>query len=205
MMSDAALVLRARGGDEEAFRILVMRNSYVYRLATRGLGARLYLDGDGGGRADLWQEALWGLHKAIRDWDRSGAPFKPFARMCMERQMVTAVKTARRKKHRILSAATSLSAPVEREDGEDELGATLADTDAREPSEILEERERVEALVRCVQDELTPLERQAVIRPADGLTFVEIAEEERCKVKSIDNARQRGQKKIARALEAVAA
>ena len=58
---------------------------------------------------DVVQEGMIGLCKAIRDFreDRLNK-FRPFAELCVTRQIITAVKTATRHKHSPLNASISL-------------------------------------------------------------------------------------------------
>lgn len=54
----------------------------------------------GGDHEDVRQQAMIGFWKAVRDYsDSAGAAFPSFARTCMQRQVITAVKAANRMKH----------------------------------------------------------------------------------------------------------
>ena len=54
----------------------------------------------GADRDDITQEGMIGLFKAIRDYKNDNeASFSTFAHMCIKRQILSAIKTATRKKH----------------------------------------------------------------------------------------------------------
>jgi RNA polymerase sporulation-specific sigma factor len=191
-VTDAQLVLLARGGDEVAAQRLVRRHRDVIGFHVRDYFA------PGLERDDLFAEGLLGLTKAIRDYrpDRDSG-FRNFADLCIKRQILTAVNTARRKKHTPLNGAASLQAPV----GDDD-GSTLGDllpSHLRQPIELLEadeEREKLEAGFRS----LTPLEYRSIQGVADGIPYVAIADGLGVEEKVIDNAAQRARRKLSTAL-----
>lgn len=60
----------------------------------------------GGDHEDVRQQAMIGFWKAVRDYSgTAGAAFPSFARTCMQRQVITAVKAANRMKHTPLTDA----------------------------------------------------------------------------------------------------
>ena len=54
----------------------------------------------GAEKEDIVQEGLIGLYKAIKDYkpDKQNS-FKSFANLCIERQLITAIKSSNRQKH----------------------------------------------------------------------------------------------------------
>lgn len=196
-MTDAELVLRARGGDELAFQRLADR----YRTAIYYITEPYFMQGSQ--PEDLRQEGLFGLHKAARDYVPGRGSFHNFAWLCIQRQVVTAVKAASRAKHEPMNSRFSMAHPMF--GGADVEDATLEemlpDPASLEPHQALEERDRVQA-VRAAVAKLTPLEQQAIIGPANGESYEEISKRTGFSCKQIDNARQRGKLKLARALEA---
>lgn len=199
-MTDAELVLRARGGDELAFQGLTDR----YRPIIVGTAKRYFLKG--GEQQDLIQEGLFGLSKAVKDYTRGRGSFRNFARLCISRQIITAVKTATRGKHTILNEAVSLQKPIiGGGDTEDTmLGELLADPTSREAHESLEARDELAKVVDIVS-RLSEVEAEAVFGPANGESYKEISARTGYSVKQIDNARQRAKAKLARGLTPVAA
>ncbi len=64
----------------------------------------------GGDHQDVRQQAMIGFWKAVRDYSESaGAAFPSFARTCMQRQVITAVKAANRMKHAPLTTADRIA------------------------------------------------------------------------------------------------
>lgn len=189
-MADAELALRARGGDELAFRRLVDRCEDVIEFHIRKyFGAGLARD-------DFRQEALVGLHKAARDYrPERGKTFRGFASLCIERQVITALRTARRNKHMPLNDATPFSAPVgESEDLE--LGDILPDSRPT-PPEAMEIAENLADVMAIVREDLSPLERDVLIHVAEGRRYDEITALTGRHLKAVDNALQRARRKIA--------
>jgi RNA polymerase sporulation-specific sigma factor len=191
---DAELVLRARGGDELAFRRLVDQCEWAIRRYLRELWA------PGLTADDLRQEALCGLHKAVRDYQPSrGVPFKNFAGLCIQRQVITAVKVARTLKNRNLNEAASLAKPIvgAADDEDGTLEDLIADRSAKEPAEVIDLRGRVRKLTRAIAgNQLSELERDATVGLVEGFTYQEVADRYGVSVKTIDNASQRASAKL---------
>lgn len=201
-MSDAALVLRVRGGDEAAFEELARR----YRGYIRLRGKTYFLQG--AELEDLIQEGLFGLHKAVRDYraDR-GSGFRNFAEMCISRQVVTAVKTATRRKHLPLNEALSLRQTPKPSSGGKESTATLEEMltgpDASDPLEHLCQREELGAFLDGLS-RLTELERLAILGIGEGRSYAELSSATGYSYKQIDNAAQRARLKLGQVLETAA-
>lgn len=198
-MTDAELILRARGGDELAFRRLVDRHDGMLR----GVASRYYLPG--GADDDLYQEALWGFHKAIRDYrpERKGS-FPSFARLCVQRQVMTAVKTANGNKHLVLTRRRDLSLPDAAGDGTiaEDCHAAFADHDADPLHRLVQQEDWDEIRRLCLS--LSPLEGEALGLFLTDFTYDEIAERIGCSHKTVDNAMQRCRRKLSEGM-AVAA
>ena len=64
----------------------------------------------GGDHEDVRQQAMIGFWKAVRDFSAgAGASFPSFARTCMQRQVITAVKAANRMKHSPLNESDRIA------------------------------------------------------------------------------------------------
>ena len=68
------------------------------------------------------------------------------------------------------------------------------------PEDIILERESYSELLRRMEEELTELEKQVLVRFLDGLSYTDIADELGKSVKSVDNAIQRVKKKVKKLL-----
>ena len=77
----------------------------------------------GAEKEDIVQEGLIGLYKAIKSYqpDKQNS-FKSFAGICIERQLITAIKTSNRQKHMPLNSYISLN--KEAYDNEDDNNST---------------------------------------------------------------------------------
>jgi RNA polymerase sporulation-specific sigma factor len=196
MISDAALVLRSRGGDELATRQLVGRYGGLIRFE-----ARPYFI-VGGDDDDLIQEGLFGLYKAIRDYrsDRESG-FRNFAELCITRQIISGVKMASRAKHSPLNAYVPFSIPPTsvRGDTRRTLEETLSGNEAVDPLLSLTAEEDLAEFVAAF-DCLTPLERDVAVGFLDGGSYVEVADRLDLSFKTVDNAKQRIRRKFDRLL-----
>jgi len=83
-----------RERDREAVNELLRRHEGLIMSVAR----RYFVPG--GDQEDVRQQAMIGFWKAVRDYaGGAGASFPSFARTCMQRQVITAVKAANRMKH----------------------------------------------------------------------------------------------------------
>jgi len=195
-VKDAELVLRARGGDELAFRRLYGR----YEGMVIGIARKYFVQG--ASFEDLKQEALLGFHKAVRDY-RPGreSGFRHFAGLCVRRQVITAVKAATRNKHTPLNRATSLDQPAPGIE-EGTLGEVVPDRRyAVDPVAAIEHDEFMSLVDAAVNGSLSGLERRAFAAVLEGTAYEAIAAAERQPLKSVDNAVQRARNKLAPVIE----
>lgn len=191
---DLDLVALYQEGRPDALDVLLTR----YRRFARSRARRYYLVG--GEADDLEQEALIGLCKAARDFrpDHEVA-FRPFAQMCITRQILSAIKAANRKKHQPLSASVTIH-------GDADDGSALEDrlcdpTFADDPAEQVVGDERVRALAVAVDEELSALECAVLPLFVAGRSYVDIAERVGRHPKAVDNAVQRIRRKLGRSLD----
>jgi RNA polymerase sporulation-specific sigma factor len=148
-------------------------------------------------RDDLMQEARIGAWKAWRDFrGETGAPFGSFARMCIERQVITAIKTGTRRKHTPLSEALSFDAGLKADD-DGTVGDVVLLSAAANPERRLLDRERFLEAVELLARDLSDLERAVFLAfEVDGLSYERIASALDLERKTIDNALQRARHKL---------
>ena len=137
-MTDEQLIAKLRDGDSNIIDYLMEK----YKNTVRKEANAMYLLG--GENDDLIQEGMIGLFKAVQDYDmKQGASFFSFAKLCITRQMYSAIEASRRKKHGPLNSYVSFY-----EKGEDQ--STLVDTmeagGESNPEELLVSREYVKVL-----------------------------------------------------------
>ena len=185
LISDEALCARAAAGERGAEEALVLRHTRLVRMCARPFFLA------GGDSEDLIQEGMLGLLSAIREFrpDR-GARFATYARVCVRRRILSAVRTAAGGKHAPLNDHVSLEA------------ALLPDAEATagNPEEAMLRQEAFRDLKTAISGSLTRLEAQVLRLYLEGSSYAEIAEAVGRSPKSVDNAVQRIRRKTARVL-----
>lgn len=189
--TDEELVARCWTGDEVAVATLLDRYGPLVRRTARPY----FLVG--GDRDDVVQEGMIGLYKAVRDYDPArGVSFRAFAELCTTRQILTAVKTATRRKHAPLNSYVSLHLPGScDDDGSRELLDRFP-SGAADPADSVVSDQECTRLERACWGILSDLEVEVLERYVDGASYSEIADELDRHVKSVDNAIQRIRRKL---------
>ena len=176
--SDEELICRLRAGESSIEEYLLEK----YKPFVKSKSRALFLVG--GDKEDLIQEGMIGLFKAIRDYDSdNGAPFAAFAKLCVERQIYTAIEAAGRMKNAPLNAYISLS----------EESETLMDGGIED---AVIEKTSFQQMYLAVQAHLSRMEKEVLSFFLEGKEYTEIAEILGKTDKSIDNALQRIKAKI---------
>lgn len=156
----------------------------------------------GSEKDDIIQEGYIGLYKAVKSFDKEKQnSFKTFATICIERQLITAVKNSNRQKHMPLNSSVSLNAAAfeEDENGETTVMEVL-DTKkgAEDPLEIITKREYFDAVEKNINNNLSDFEKDVLKLYKNGYSYITIADKLKTKVKSVDTAIQRIKKKAAK-------
>ena len=156
----------------------------------------------GSEKDDIIQEGYIGLYKAVKSFDKEKQnSFKTFATICIERQLITAVKNSNRQKHMPLNSSVSLNAAAfdEDENGETTVIEVL-DTKkgAEDPLEIITRREYFDSVEKNINNNLSDFEKDVLNLYKNGYSYVFIADKLKTKVKSVDTAIQRIKKKAAK-------
>ena len=189
-MTDEVLAGLAQAGDREAEDILIRR--YVEMIRGK---AHLYFI-VGADSEDVIQEGMIGLFKAIHDYSGNReATFKTFAELCINRQILTAVKTASRRKHQPLNDSVSLSTPVDETGGgtlEESLGGDMASN----PEAVFMENTLSSLLTDKNSTLFSSMERRVLKEYLAGKKYPEIAQSLGKSYKAVDNAMQRIRRKI---------
>ena len=194
--TDEELIHKLRDGDSYVMDYICEKYKPLVRKKAKSM---FILGGD---TEDLIQEGMLGLFKAVRDYDSGrDASFYTFADLCISRQLYTAVKASRRKKHLPLNTYVSLYGDVEEpEEGDRGLVASLADNRQRNPEEMVLDRERVDYLERMIEEELSDFEKQVLDLYLTGMSYSQIAKVLGREEKTTDNALQRLKNKIRKML-----
>ncbi len=186
--TDEGLVELAREGQELALRTLLGRYRPVVRARCRGYYLR------GAERDDVIQEGMIGLYKAVRLFDPSRTPsFAAFARLCIDRQVINAVRAAARHKHSTLTWAVPLDVPTD--DVDQQLGDRLVAPGA-DPADHVVSRDDLRALRSFCAENLSALEREVLALHSQGEGHAAIAAAVGRHRKAVDNALQRTRRKL---------
>lgn len=190
-MLDEEVVDLAKSGHSGATEFLISR----YRPLVETKAKAYFVMG--ADREDVIQEGMIGLYKAIRDFrvDRLNK-FRPFAELCVTRQIITAVKTATRQKHVPLNGYVSLHRSGNGEAQDSTLLDVLADQECESPERTALSEKLPQNIQELMKETLSDLERCVLKCYLDGLSYREMSRELACHTKSIDNALQRVKRKI---------
>lgn len=190
--TDEELVALAKSGNIDALDILLARYKSIASQICRSyflIGAE---------QDDLMQEAMIGLYKACISYDETNnTKFSTFARLCITRNIQTAVKTANRLKNRMLNNSVRLSnqGKVSTDDDESQPSIIIPAT-TLSPADMIEEAERLEEIKIFINKTLSPFERKVLNLYLTGCTYTQIALEFNKTPKAIDNALFRIKQKL---------
>ena len=191
-MTDEQIVLEVQKGDKQALSYLMNKYKELVNIKV----SKYFMVG--AERDDIVQEGLIGLFKAIKMFKKDkNNSFKSFANMCIERQLITAIKSSTRQKHMPLNSYLSLNASAY--DNEEENGIELINTldnkTVEDPLETVMKKEYYEQIESSMEKSLSNFEKQVLDGYVKGYSYVTIAKQLDSPVKSVDNAIQRIRKK----------
>ena len=129
------------------------------------------------------------------------ASFHAFAELCVNRQIITAIKTATRQKHIPLNSYVSLNKPIYDEDSDRTLLDVLSGIQVADPEELIISQEEFVVIEGKVLEILSDLEWKVLMYYLDGKSYQEIAKDLHRHIKSIDNALQRVKRKLEKYME----
>ena len=190
-MGDQEIVECAQMGEDLAAEYLL----YKYRSLVRTKVRSYFLMG--AEKEDLLQIGMIGLWQAIIDYRADkDISFLSFARICIERHVITAIKTATRQKQTPLNTSVSLEYPSEDSESEWNLAEVLVSDDTVDPEELVLKREDSRRLQDMLRRLLSEFEWRVLSGYQIGKSYREIATELQCKTKSVDNALARIKRKV---------
>ena len=191
-MTDEQIVLEVQKGDKQALSYLMNKYKELVNIKV----SKYFMVG--AEKEDIIQEGSIGLFKAIKTFKKDkNSSFKSFANMCIERQLITAIKSSTRQKHIPLNSYLSLNASAYDSDEENgiELINTLDNKMVEDPLETVMKKEYFEQIENSIQRSLSSFEKQVLDGYIKGYSYVTIAKQLDAPVKSVDNAIQRIRKK----------
>ncbi|MDO4554630.1 MAG: RNA polymerase sporulation sigma factor SigH [Lachnospiraceae bacterium] len=179
-------------GDSDALDYLMRKYTDMVKREAR----KLYLIG--ADEEDLIQEGMLGLFKAIRDY-RIGreSGFSSFARMCILRQMYTAVAASNRQKHQPLNSYVSFDEPAFNGETKKTIEELItADEKNTNPEQIVLDKEQADMIESVIVERLSSYEKKVLKLYLEGQSYDSIAEELHKSRKGVDNAIQRIRRKF---------
>ena len=182
--TDEELIHAIQSGQQDATEYLLKKYSPLVKKSTR----TLYLIG--ADTEDLAQEGMIGLFKAIQNYEsHNDTSFYTFAKVCIDRQIYSAIKASNRKKHSPLNTYVSLYS--KNGETESELIDNLEADHNSNPEHIIFDRENALHIEELLDTNLSKFERSILPLYLEGKSYTDIAAQLDRDSKSIDNAVQR--------------
>lgn len=191
-LTDEQIIEKIHQGDQEALAFILEKYKELVNVK---VGKYFIV---GAEKEDTIQEGMIGLYKAIKSFDANKQnSFKSFANICIERQLITAIKSSNRQKHIPLNSYLSLNMAAydNNEDDSVELLETFNSKTIEDPLDTIMKQEYYKEVEEAVNKNLSKFEKQVLDRFLKGESYLKIAEKLESPVKSVDNAIQRIRKK----------
>ncbi len=176
------LLLKAKAGDSKSleslfaeFKPLVNQIARTYFLNDRD-------------QTDLMQEGMIGLYKAFLNFDiTTQNSFYTYAKVCISRQILSAVRSSLNQKNAPLSNCISLYSQTLNEEGETEEIIDFPSQDLT-PEQVYEINEKEKELKSQIKKTLSTFELTVLNLYLQGKSYKEISNKLDKNEKSIDNA-----------------
>ena len=191
---EGELILRAQNGDDEAMNKLLSHYKTLVLSVTR----KYFLINNE--PSDLVQEGMIGLFNAIRSFDKSShVSFYSYARLCIKRQVQSAVISNNRLKNQMLNTYFSINnqgkilLTESRGDEKlnDEDNGFYLESKGFTPEENVVFKEKLEETEDKIEKALSTYEKEVLRLYMSGLNYTQIAIKLKKDAKSIDNALSR--------------
>lgn len=180
--------------NEDATKILYDK----YKAVIESIARSKVNNGIGLELNDLIQEGMIGFSEAIRDYkNQKDVTFYTFASLCIERQILTAIKKATRDKHKLLNDSISLDYSYDKDSN---LYDNISDDNQQSPEDRVIEMEEEKQLYGIIVDKLSSFEKQVFDLKIKNFSYKEIGQLLNVDSKKIDNAIQRIKQKATIAL-----
>lgn len=189
-MTDEELISLVKSNDKYAIDFIIEKYKDIVNMK---VGKYFMI---GAEKEDIIQEGMIGLFKAIQSFDPTKQnSFKTFANMCIERQLITAIKTSNRQKHIPLNSYLSLNTAAYDDDDDTTVLEVFNSHLTEDPLDTITKKEYYQRVENAIDKSLSDFEKQVLARFIRGESYVKIAEKLDTQVKSVDNAIQRIRKK----------
>lgn len=187
-LNDNELLSYIHDDNEEAYNIMYKKyEPLIYNISSKMIKV---VANAGLEISDLMQEGRLGLTHAIKSFDSTKeASFFTYAKMCIQRKIITCVISARRLKHRILNESLSVDFKYD-DDNHSKLDYLFEDNSSNPETRLLDYETQKE-LIDKTKNKLTDFELQVFELRLNGFNYREIATILDKNTKTIDNAIQR--------------
>ena len=193
-ISDEELINQIRENDPQALNEIIERYKSLIEIRV----SNYFING--AEKDDLMQEGRIGLFKAIMNYDaKKDASFNTFANLCIERQLINAVKNSNRQKHMPLNNYVSLNGSDD--DSSSENIDTVLNNSVEDPLDTITKEEYMNEINDTLDKNLSDFEKNVLDLLLKGYKYEEIAQKLDSNSKAIDNAIQRIRKKTIKNLD----
>ena len=158
-MSDEQILEKIRANDSNALEYLMRK----YKDLVESKVGKYFIIG--AEKEDIVQEAMIGLYKAVKNFevDKQNS-FKSFANLCIERQLITAIKTSNRQKHIPLNSSLSLNTSVYENDDDTSLIECFNSKTVEDPLDTITKKEYYKKVGTKIDEHLSDFEKQVLGR-----------------------------------------
>ena len=157
--ADDELVILARNGNEYALEAILNRYKELVNMKV----SKYFIIG--AEREDIVQEGMIGLYKAVKNFETDKQnSFKTFANLCIERQLITAIKTSNRQKHIPLNSSVSLNTTVYDNDEDTSLIELFNSKTAEDPLDTVTKKEYYKLVGNKIDENLSSFEKKVLSR-----------------------------------------
>jgi len=200
-MSINEIVELAKQGNRSAYHYIFKKYKGIIHSTIKKKNYFL----QGGDYDDLFQEGLIGLYKAIRDFDKTHGEFDVFCKICIDRQLISAIKTSTRRKHAPLNDMIPFDRTLPENDNLTMMDIFGAKEDVQytisfetlDPEKQLLLKEMNEMNRKKLEEILSEKEKAVYYLYLEDKSYKEIMESLNIQnPKTIDNALQRVKRKI---------
>ncbi len=195
-IADEEVIALIKEGDKSALDYLLNKYKEVIKMKTN----RFFIIG--AEKEDMIQEGFWGLYKAIQSFDAEKQnSFRTFANLCIERQLITVIKTSNRQKNIPLNSSFSLNTAAYDENDDVSVLDVLDTNTVEDPLETIIKKEYYESVESKIDKNLSKFEKDVLNKYIQGQSYSDIAVSLAAPIKSVDNAIQRIRKKAMKCLD----
>lgn len=159
--SDEELIQLINQGNQEALELIFKRYKELVNMKI----SKYFIVG--AEKEDIFQEGMIGLFKAIKSYNnKKQNSFKSFANLCIERQLITAIKTSNRQKHQPLNSYVSLNTAAYEQDDESTMLDIFDSNTVEDPLDTITKKEYYQLIEDKIDNNLSDFEKQVLHRYA---------------------------------------